>query len=90
MRRAFDFEDKDVSLADSFLRDLLESVCVMQIEGVEYTFTHRSFQEYFAPYFISRSPDVDFPQLLDQFCRRREDTVVEMAFDMNRPLLAGC
>ena len=55
MRRAFDFEDKDVSLADSFLRDLLKSVCVMQIEGVEYTFTHRSFQEYFAAYFISRS-----------------------------------
>jgi predicted NACHT family NTPase len=87
LQKAFEFEGKDRAVVEPFLRDLLESVCVLQIEGVEYAFTHRSFQEYFAAYFISRSPDVDFGQLLDQFCRRREDTVVEMAFDMNRPLL---
>ena len=26
-----------------FLRDLLESVCILQKEGMHYTFTHRSF-----------------------------------------------
>jgi predicted NACHT family NTPase len=87
MKKAFEFEGKDIFLVDSYLKDLMESVCVMQQEGVEYTFTHRSFQEYFAARFISRSPDIDYAQFLDQFCRRREDTVVEMAFDMNRPLL---
>jgi hypothetical protein len=87
LRRAFEFENKDVSLIDEYTKDLLESVCVLQEEGVEFTFSHRSFQEYFAAHFIERSPDVDFPQLLDQFCRRREDTCVDMAFDMNRALL---
>jgi hypothetical protein len=87
LKKAFEFEGMDIGTVDSFLKDLLESVCVMQQEGVEYTFTHRSFQEYFAARFISRSPDIEYAHFLDQFCRRREDTVVEMAFDMNRPLL---
>jgi predicted NACHT family NTPase len=87
LRRSLAFEGKDQALIEPYIRDLLESVCVMQQEGIEYTFTHRSFQEYFAAHFISRSPAINFERHLDQFCKRREDTVVDMAFDMNRALL---
>lgn len=33
---------------DAFFHDLLESVCMLQRDGLQYTFIHRSFQEYFA------------------------------------------
>jgi hypothetical protein len=39
--------------ASSVLRDLIESVCIMQEDGLHYTFVHRSFQEYFAALFVS-------------------------------------
>ncbi|MDO6413571.1 NACHT domain-containing protein [Sphingomonas sp. BIUV-7] len=35
------------------LKDLIESVCIMQEDGLLYTFVHRSFQEYFAALFVS-------------------------------------
>ena len=57
------------------------------MEGLQYEFTHRSFQEYFAACFIARSPTGSVAAMLDQFCKRREDNVVRMAFAMNRKLL---
>ncbi|ATY30791.1 NACHT domain-containing protein [Sphingomonas psychrotolerans] len=35
------------------LRDLFESVCIIQEDGLLYTFVHRSFQEYFAALFVA-------------------------------------
>ncbi len=35
------------------LKDLLESVCIIQEDGLLFTFVHRSFQEYFAALFVS-------------------------------------
>jgi hypothetical protein len=47
---------------DDFIRDLTESVCVMLEDGTEYSFIHRSFQEYYcAKFFMSRAS----PQLVD-------------------------
>jgi hypothetical protein len=71
-----------------YLMDLLESVCILQRDGLFITFSHRSFQEYFAAFYISRSPPTDIGNLLDNFCRRgHEDNVILMTFDMNRPLI---
>lgn len=83
---AMALERKQVNAAD-FLNDLVESVCLLQMEGLHYQFTHRSFQEYFAACFISRSPNIPLASMLDQFCRRRQDEVVRMSFAMNRTLL---
>jgi hypothetical protein len=84
--QAFKIEKKEVKQQD-FMNDLIESTCLLQMEGTEYIFTHRSFQEYFSAFFIARSPASNLPRLLDQFSRRREDDVVAMAFAMNRHLL---
>jgi hypothetical protein len=83
---AIQLERKQVDCSN-FLNDLVESVCLLQIEGLHYQFTHRSFQEYFAACFIARSPTASLASILDQFCRRRQDNVVQMAFAMNRKLL---
>lgn len=38
--------------ADDFLKDLLDSVCILQRDGLGFSFTHRSFQEYFTAQFL--------------------------------------
>lgn len=71
-----------------YLSDLLESVYILQRDGLYLSFTHRSFQEYFAAVFIARSPSIEIRDLLDVFCRRgTQDNVIGMAFDMNRSLI---
>jgi hypothetical protein len=36
-----------------FQKDLAESTCMLILDGMDYTFSHRYFQEYFAAYFLS-------------------------------------
>lgn len=38
-----------------FKKDLLKTVCILQKDGLNYTFSHRSFQEFFTAKFISKS-----------------------------------
>lgn len=86
LQRALTFEKKIVDL-EKFINDLLEAVCIFQRDGLHLTFTHRSFQEYFSAFFISRSPPVPLLPLLDQLCKRRTDTVIEMSHEMNKNLV---
>ena len=44
----------DKFVSEDYLDDLLNSVCVMYKDGLSYVFTHRSFQEYFTAFFISK------------------------------------
>jgi len=72
---------------EDFARDLLESVCVLQKDGLETVFSHRSFQEYFSALFIARSSPAAVLKLLTTLCRRYNDIVIRLAFDMNRNLI---
>lgn len=73
--------------ADAFSRDLLESVCLMQIDGLAIVFTHRSFQEYFTAYCLSRMPSAKLSALVPKIAERRTDNVISMLSDMNRDLI---
>jgi hypothetical protein len=71
-----------------FMRDLLESVCILQRDGLFVSFIHRSFQEYFGACFIvTRSPLTTIGELFDIFSPRPEVNVIAMAFDMNKGLV---
>lgn len=59
----FDIED--------YLSDLTESVCVLIKDGLEYVFTHRSFQEYFAALFISNTEYGDKFELIEMLSRQQ-------------------
>jgi hypothetical protein len=72
---------------DSLLRDLLESVCLIQRDGIYYNFSHRSFQEYFCAYFISRSSDSEAYRAAEKLAHRVEDNVLAMLKDINQDLL---
>lgn len=68
---------------DAFLQDLMESVCLVKIEGLEYSFTHRSFQEYFSAYCISRVANRNIDKIFDNFAHRHSDQVLAMVYNMN-------
>ncbi|MGI0630097.1 NACHT domain-containing protein [Pseudomonas aeruginosa] len=68
--------------------DLLKSVCIIQKDGNTYTFSHRSFQEYFAAVFLSRSQTIDLPKALNLISiRHHTDNVISLAWELNRERL---
>ncbi|MBS0297748.1 MAG: NACHT domain-containing protein [Proteobacteria bacterium] len=68
--------------------DLLETVCLILRDGLEYKFVHRSFQEYFAALFLVNSDGKSLRLALDHICHRMgNDNVVAMAYQMNPALL---
>ncbi len=73
---------------EAFLQDLLVTVCLLQRDGNQITFIHRSFQEYFAALFISKSPPSEISDIIDALVSRgRTDAVVRMAFQLNDVML---
>jgi hypothetical protein len=70
-----------------FLQDLVESVCMLQKDGFAYTFTHRSFQEFFAAYNLVRVNRGLASEVFKKVMRRRADVVLKMSFDMDKELV---
>lgn len=68
---------------DDFIRDLSESLCLIKKEGITYSFTHRSFQEYFAANCIARVASRNVEELFDVFANRYNDAVLKMVYDIN-------
>lgn len=74
--------------AESYLNDLLDSVCIMQRDGSGFTFTHRSFQEYFTALFLvsmARKNNYDIFEKI-AFINDRDD-VIPMVIDINSDLI---
>lgn len=74
---------------EHLVSDLEHVVNVLQPDGLDFSFVHRSFQEYFAALFAVNYHDQRFPDLLDKFSRRYADSAVAMAFDMAREKVEG-
>lgn len=69
--------------SDLLLKDLLESTCLLQREGLEIVFVHRSFQEYFTALFITRLEPSARKKALDAVTKRaHSDLVIPMAYEM--------
>jgi len=70
-----------------FLKDLVESVCTLQRDGLSFTFTHRSFQEFFAAYCLATIPNKHLGEILMKFARRPTDNVIKMLYDIRKELV---
>lgn len=77
----------DVKTND-FLSDLLDAVCILQRDGLGFTFTHRSFQEYFtASFLVNKTMNGKF-QLFEKVASISfQDNVINIILDMNSNLL---
>jgi hypothetical protein len=69
---------------EQFIADLRESVCLLQQDGLNTAFVHRSFQEYFSSLFATTIHASKVKPILDQFSHRFSDSVLTMALDMDR------
>lgn len=64
------------------LNDFVESICLLQEEGFEFSFVHRSFQEYFCALFVSTAPAGLVKKYLDSGKFRATDDVLPMLYGM--------
>lgn len=71
-----------------FLKDLLDTVCILQRDGNGYSFTHRSFQEYFTSVFLINHAAKNKYDIIDKISNiNSNDNVIPMMFDINKDLL---
>jgi len=70
--------------SEKFLLDLLESVCILYKDGIFYTYTHRSFQEYFAAYFLAKFNTPKRKEILKKLVvPGHRDNVLMLLYEMN-------
>jgi hypothetical protein len=53
--------------------DLVNAVCILMRDGLAYTFTHRSFQEYFAALYVEKLSDEQQSKLLTKWVAQGND-----------------
>lgn len=67
--------------------DLVMSVCVMQYESLQYSFVHRSFQEYFTAVYLRESPLSVVSDFLESGYHPARESVIPMLVGMDRDRL---
>lgn len=71
-----------------FLSDLIKAVCILNQDGIVYSFTHRSFQEYYAARFILSLSESQRAKLYSQLVRNwSADQVLTLMWEMDRRLV---
>lgn len=72
--------------SEAYLEDLTNAVCMLVHEGLNYRFTHRSFQEYFAAVYVMRLTDTQQETFLTEWLkkesRRMTSSFLNMLCDM--------
>lgn len=75
------FEKYNFKIED-FQEDLTSSVCMLIKEGLNYRFSHRSFQEYFAAFYTCKLLDKDQSKLLTMWIKESDFVTSDLYFNM--------
>ena len=71
---------------DDFIFDLTNNLCLMYQDGLNYSFIHRSFQEYFCAKYFNAQLDELLTHVIPIFDRddmtKKGDSAIEMLYDM--------
>ncbi len=85
LTEAVDIENIECQPSD-LKDDLVEAVSLINLDGLELRFVHRSFQEYFCAHYIaSQTSEIAFSCIEAIKARAIEDEVVGMAYALNAP-----
>ena len=80
---AMDFHRIDDERVADVKKDLIYSYSMLKRDGLFITFVHRSFQEYFCAFFISRSDEIDMYRVVDGLATRgRAEQCLSMLYDI--------
>ena len=72
----------------NYVDDLVQSVCVLVLDGTRYTYNHRSFQEYFAALFLVQVPTTRKIDVYRRFLEKDStDSALKLAFEMNQAMV---
>lgn len=75
---------------DAFIADLMETVCILHRDGQKISFTHRTFQEYFAAHYLLTSGKVDVSKALSAVHESRPNSEVpKFALGISRAVTLG-
>ena len=73
---------------DDFIKDMCLNICVLKLDGYDnYTFTHRTFQEYFSAVYLKGVPDDVQTKVAKHLVQRGDwkfDKLFDMLFDMDK------
>ena len=73
----------DCSIED-ILHEFTDAVNLMRKDGISYLFVHRSFQEFFAAYWVMVVDSKRTERLLEDLALRPGDNVLGLAYQMNK------
>lgn len=76
-------DDNDLKCSvDDFFKDVTEKLCLIYLDGSEYRFIHRSFQEYFAAYFFTTLMDDEYRDVYEVLLELDEKIVSDETVSM--------
>ena len=74
--------------ADTFIIDITEKICLLYLDGKQYYFVHRSFQEYFTAYFFSLQLEQSYDAIYNMFKSKdmfpTEDETLSMLYGIDK------
>lgn len=82
IKKASDVNGIKVVVKD-YAEDLIQCVCLMQNDGLDIVFSHRSFQEFFCAEFILKKQNFDVKTALDAISYRGSDSVIKLLYEMD-------
>lgn len=88
LRKCLDTTENNHVSTENMKRELLNNVPLLIQDGLKFCFAHRSFQEYFTAFYLAHHKQ-DMPyEVFDMACQRiATDSVADMLFEMNKPVL---
>lgn len=73
---------------EKFIKDITEKICLIYLDGRQYYFVHRSFQEYFTAYFFSLQLEQSYDAIYNMFKSRDmlpiEDETLSMLYGIDK------
>jgi len=72
---------------DEVIKEFCESTNLMQIEGLDFSFIHRSFQEYFAASCATKELTRNVSDFLNEFHNRLYDDTFDLAYEIHPKLV---
>lgn len=90
IEKALQYYQLNTVKSEFYIKDLVQHICLIYQDGLNYTFTHRSFQEYFTAYFIAFyiKKDKIFKACEQIFNTNfHNNNLFRMIFDLNKEVL---